>query len=509
MPAHIPGLKGKTLDWLLRKDNPCVRYRALTELLDRPEDDPQVRAARDAAWKWPPAARVLEMAADPEHYAWPGGIRLVAAQAGRDIARALRAGIPPEHPALRCAAEYLKTRLPDSRGSDCYLPQMVTALVRFGDPRDPDVTELVEKVAANEVLADGNRSATVAHGRAQICCGSHSCHSAAVRAIDCVASVPEASRNEAMRSFLRRGGDYLAAHRLYQKNHHRFRPIRSGYTLLHQPWALDWKTDILDMLDVATGLGMADSPALADALSLLLEKQRPDGRWNLEQEYRTDRPLVANLLRDVERAGRPGKWVTLTALLMFRRCAGLVERLTMGEAIPYEPPTPPAGFPAYPWRYSRRDEARIRTQWAGLDGMEDVLDGLVGFARKHGVYRGWYQGFVMGPRNCREWCSSMTKLVPAKTMRAAFPVARTTFLAPRGQFTADDLVERLGGGPWHEYPTYVRPGSWVQKALWRVRVDRWNDKWDTVGVAIRSASEMRGVSRVMAAALEGARRTLP
>jgi hypothetical protein len=240
----------------------------------------------------------------------------------------------------------------------------------------------------------------------------------------------------------------------------------------------------------------------------LLEKQRPDGRWNLEQGYRTDRPLVANLLRDVEEVGRPSKWVTLTALVILKRCAGLVERLKTGEAIAYEPPRPPDGFPAYPWAYSRRDEARVRAQWGELEGMADVLDRLVAFARRHRIRTGWYQGFVMGPDNCPEWLSSMTKLVPAKTMGAAFPVARTMFLAPRGQFAAEGLVERLSSSPWHDYPTPVRPGSWVQKALWRARVDRWSKTWDTVGVAIRHASELAAVSKVMAEALQGTRRVL-
>ena len=98
--------------------------------------------------------------------------------------------------------------------------------------------------------------------------------------------------------------------------------------------------------------------------------------------------------------------------------------------------------------------------------------------------------------------------MPAKTMRAAFPVARTTFLAPRGQFTTEGLAKRLRAGPWHDYPTYVRPGSWVEKALWRVRVDPWNETWDTAGIAIRRASELKAVSRVLAEALEGARRVL-
>jgi hypothetical protein len=507
-PESLSGFRIDALPWLLEESNPCVRYRALTELLDRPPDCREVRAARDAAWAWPPAARVLQMAGDPEHFAWPAGTKLTAAQPGRDIGMAPRLGIPAGHPALRKAAEFLKGRLPEVRGSDCYLPELVMASVRFGDPADPQTVRIVETVALNEALADGNRPPTVVQGRARTCCGSHSCHSAVVRALDCVASFPEASRTDTMRQFLARGADFLAAHRLYQKNHHRFRPIQGYYTELHQPWGLDWKTDILDLLDVATRMGMSDSPALLDALRLLIQKQRPDGRWLLEAGCRTDRPLVANLLSDVENPGQPGKWVTLEALLMLKRCAGLVARIEAGDEVPFEPPRPPAGFVPYP-AYAKADEARLRAAWGELPGMGAVLDGLVAFAHKHRIKTGWRRDFVMGPDDCREWCCSMTKLVPAKSMRAAFPVARTAFLAPRGQFAIADLTARMGGGVTHGYPTPVKPGTWVEQALWRLRVDRWNDVWDMVGIAIRDKSEMTAAARVMAEALKGAKAAMP
>ncbi len=140
--------------------------------------------------------------------------------------------------------------------------------------------------------------------------------------------------------------------------------------------------------------------------------------------------------------------------------------------------------------------------------MAEVLDGLVAFGRRHRFRVGWYGHFTMGPDACPEWCSAMTKLVPAKSMKPAFPVARTAFLAPRGQFTVESLAECMGGGATHPYPTHVKPGSWVEKALWRLRVDKWNDTWDMVGIAIRDAAEVKAAAPVMAEALKGSKRVL-
>ncbi|HTP55327.1 MAG TPA: hypothetical protein VML53_01495, partial [Thermoplasmata archaeon] len=36
----------RVIRWLLEEDQPAVRYRALVDLLDRPETDPEVRSAR-------------------------------------------------------------------------------------------------------------------------------------------------------------------------------------------------------------------------------------------------------------------------------------------------------------------------------------------------------------------------------------------------------------------------------------------------------------------------------
>ncbi|MBI2303058.1 MAG: hypothetical protein HYU66_29475 [Armatimonadetes bacterium] len=495
---HGLPLRGDPFPWLLEPSNPCVRWRTLRELLDRPDDDPEVREAADAIYRWPPIRSLLDLAADPAGYPWPAGVRRGAAQTVRDLGQLTRLGVPPGAPVLEAAAARLKEHLPDNRSSDCYLPQMVMGLLRYGDPADPDLPALVEKVIANEVLADGNRPPTGGGGS---CCISHSCHSAVARALDCVASVPESRRTPSMAAFLSRGAAYLAAHRLFQKNHHRYTAIRGEYTKLHQPWALDWLTDVLDLLDIATRIGLADSPALVPALELLMAKQGADSRWALEVGYHTDRALVANLLRDIETVEGPGKWVTLTALLLLKRCAGLVRRLVAGERLAPPPEPPASGFLPYPWAPDPADEARVRAAWDTFGGMPAVLHGLEAFAGAHGLHTGWYHGFAMGLPTCREWCCSAARLVPARNIKAAFPVARTCFLAPRGRFTADGLADRLGVGLLHDYPGRIRPGSWVEKTLRHIRVDKWTLDWDTIGIAVRSAIELPGVMAVMAEAL--------
>ena len=65
-------LKGDSLTWLLEPDNPGVRYLALRDLLDRPEDDAELRAAQQAAHTQGPIADVLAAMHPEGHWVEPG-----------------------------------------------------------------------------------------------------------------------------------------------------------------------------------------------------------------------------------------------------------------------------------------------------------------------------------------------------------------------------------------------------------------------------------------------------
>ncbi len=61
-----------TLDWLLEKDNPSVRYFALKYLLDRPDDDSEVRSARRAIMRSEPVKTIVAAQAADGHWQKPG-----------------------------------------------------------------------------------------------------------------------------------------------------------------------------------------------------------------------------------------------------------------------------------------------------------------------------------------------------------------------------------------------------------------------------------------------------
>ena len=70
----MKALNGEPLPWLLEQDspNPGVRYFALTELLDRPPDDPEVLDARQAVMSTGPVPTILDAQAPEGFWVKPG-----------------------------------------------------------------------------------------------------------------------------------------------------------------------------------------------------------------------------------------------------------------------------------------------------------------------------------------------------------------------------------------------------------------------------------------------------
>jgi hypothetical protein len=67
MPDWESVLKADPTDWLLSEGEPWVRYRTLVDLLDLPEDDSEVVAARQAMLDHPKVKALIAEAAT-----WPG-----------------------------------------------------------------------------------------------------------------------------------------------------------------------------------------------------------------------------------------------------------------------------------------------------------------------------------------------------------------------------------------------------------------------------------------------------
>jgi hypothetical protein len=73
-----------------------------------------------------------------------------------------------------------------------------------------------------------------------------------------------------------------------------------------------YNTDALEVLGILTKLGYKDK-RMQEAVDLVISKQDEQGRWMLEYTYN------GRFQVNIERKGKPSKWVTLNALRALKR----------------------------------------------------------------------------------------------------------------------------------------------------------------------------------------------
>jgi hypothetical protein len=116
-------------------------------------------------------------------------------------------------------------------------------------------------------------------------------------------------RNRAVLSAQLRGREFLLEHRLF-RSHRTGEIIKREF--LRLPYPPRWHYDFLRALDYFQEVGAPRDERLREAVALLKEKRRPDGRWNLEYGYR------GKVFFQMESVGKPSRWNTLRALRVLR-----------------------------------------------------------------------------------------------------------------------------------------------------------------------------------------------
>jgi hypothetical protein len=318
-------IEAGALPWLLEADNPSARYLALTGLLDRSTDDPEVKAARAAIPGWGPARAILDAQ-------WPAGYWM---HPGAGYSPKYRATVwqviflaqlgAPLTEAIDRACTYVldHARLPDGQFTAdktakgailCLGGNLLRAMLRFGCP-DPRIGQSLE-VLATMAVRDGFRCRCNASPRVARHRDGLPCAWGAIKALGALAQAPAEWRSPAVKAAMEAGiafllsgdpaaGDYPAAKRpsaLWQK----------------LSFPLGYASDQLEALEVLSAMpsvpgkrAVGRDPRLAPAIEAVLSKQDEIGRWALGH-------TPAKTWARFGTVGRPNKWVTLRALRVLK-----------------------------------------------------------------------------------------------------------------------------------------------------------------------------------------------
>ncbi len=334
-------LNADPLPWLLEDETPAVRHLALRLLLERPEDAPEVRQARAAAMQADPIAAMLA-AQDPEGF-WvkpgPGyGPKyrgtvwqlMFLDQLGADGADAR----------VQAACDYVLTHSQSREGGfscwgggsrpdapappslviHCLNGNLLRALIGFGRLEDERVQRAIDWQARSitgEEFDRYYRSGTSGPG---FQCGSNGhlpCAWGAIKALLALARIPPERRAPHVERAIRQGVAFLfsqdPATAAYPAGRGTAQPSASWFKL---GFPHGYVADLLQNVAVLCELGFAKDARLQAAVAWLLGRQDQSGRWRNEAAYH------GKIWVDIDRQGRPSKWVTLRACSVLKAVYG-------------------------------------------------------------------------------------------------------------------------------------------------------------------------------------------
>ena len=312
-------MRSKTaMDWLLEANQPPVRYLALTQLLGRPEEDPEVSAARRMIPKKGWAADIL---ADQR----PGGWWVGEESLYRPKYRATNwmllvlsdLGLTRSDPRVARACGLWLTRFAkrdggfgvdgESESELCIVGNTARALVQFGYADHPKVRAAFDWLVRNQKENGGWH-----------CWGKNGVLDA-WQGMSAFAVLPRRKWTRGIAHAVDRGAEFYMSRELHRQGA-RYGP----WYRFHYP--IHYYYDTLVGLDFMTALGFGDDRRLRYALSFLEERRRPDGKWDLDAIHPD---LEGSLAKGyakrppspfaLERPGEPSKMITLRALRVLER----------------------------------------------------------------------------------------------------------------------------------------------------------------------------------------------
>jgi hypothetical protein len=313
------------LRWLLEADQPAVRYRALVDLMGRPETDPEVRGARArisrTGWAYDQLRRqgpkgFWEPREPKNLREWIDFLYYPTYRATNWRALVLTdLGVDPSDPRIKKLAKVLfeyKLRLGSPYNffyeEACIAGNTARMLTRFGFADDRRVRKLYDWLLEDQREDGGWNCSQGTPGTLDVW-----------EPLAAFAALPRAKRSPRVDRAIARGVEFYLRRRLFKEG----RPY-APWLRFHYP--NHYFYDVLLGLDLVTELGFAGDRRLLPALKVLTDKRRRDGTWVLDRSHpdigpgvtihpdpSKTKPLV------VETPGRPSKWITLKALRVLQR----------------------------------------------------------------------------------------------------------------------------------------------------------------------------------------------
>ena len=303
-------------DWLLEEDNPSVRYLALRSLVESPEDNRQVAAARRAIMETGPVPVILAAQHEDGYWSKPGtgySPKYQGTVWQLMFLGHLAADGADERVAKACEYVLNNTRANNGAFSvtgapsvaiDCLNGNLIHAFYRLGWGHDERVQQAVHQLCA-------------AISQKHFQCAANArlpCAWGAVKALLAFSALPPQERTDEVKAAVEEAAAFLLSRNLVVADYPCAERVSS--TWLKFGFPLSYSTNVLEALHVMAELGYGSQPILGDAIRFVLSKQDSLGRWKMESS------LNGKMWVNIEAKGKPSKWVTLRAVQTLKRIFG-------------------------------------------------------------------------------------------------------------------------------------------------------------------------------------------
>lgn len=328
-------LKADPIDWLLEKDHPSIRYFALSEILDKSKDNPELEATKDDIMKIGVVPKLLAKQNRGGYWEIPERFYMAKYKGTvwqLIILAELAADAEDEH--VRNACEFVLKSSQDHESGGfsmwsnarkgggrhsgvipCLTGNMVWSLIKLGYLTDARIQRGINWITTYQRFDDGieHRPKGWPYDKATNCFGKHSCHMGVVKALKALAEIPTAKRSTNVTNTIEQGVEYILKHHIHKRSHDLCRLSKPGWLRFGFP--LMYQTDVLGILGILTKLDYKDK-RMQEAIDLVVSKQDDGGRWILERTFN------GRFHTNIEQKGKPSKWITLNALKVLKRFYG-------------------------------------------------------------------------------------------------------------------------------------------------------------------------------------------
>ncbi|MCB2197758.1 hypothetical protein KQI63_00020 [bacterium] len=340
-----------SVDWLLDSSDPALSAKVLTDLLDRPEDDPEVVDARSRIQEMPWVKETLKAFETGE--VWDLGFYIKYRGPSWSLAHLMNIGLPGDHPVMQKGAEYileqakpLSSLKPGSREAERYegKPDGTCWLYPLSCLSARMAMVLTHAGYGLHEVARGARSQCISAFRPGVgfdCMAIDlslipGCVMAVPEVLKAMIAIPEADRSKEERRFIGEAISLLMQHEIYKyvvvatKEWNELtykepfdwvldqkrdwlaagradeRTAKPSWLRFHYPHG--YNPDLIEVLNTLADAGVKRSPEIDAALEQVLAKRTKDGYLKMTGG------LNGKMWADLEQKGKPSRWVTYRAL---------------------------------------------------------------------------------------------------------------------------------------------------------------------------------------------------